>query len=183
MIRHGETEDNLKKIFSRDSTRLSEKGIEQIKKSKESLKNFEFETVYYSPLTRTVETLHHLDLTGVEEYRIREINFGIFTGKTFKEISNIYPKETKLWLDDTNNYKIPQGESLLGVYERVSEILGELSKTNNNVLLVTHDCVIRLALCWVFDNPEYFFRFKVDNGSISIISVDDGYKFIKKLNY
>lgn len=183
MIRHGESEDNIQKIFSRDDTSLTEKGIGQIKETKELLKKFNYDRVYYSPLTRTVETLEILELEGLEEIRIREINFGIFTGMTFKEISEIYPDETKSWLDDTQNFMIPTGESLLDVYNRVKEFLEEISKDEENILLVCHDCIIRLALCWIFDNPEYFFKFKIDNGSINIISVEDGFKYIRKLNY
>lgn len=182
MIRHGETEDNVKKVYSRDSTSLTEEGITQIARTKELLKEYNFEKVYYSPLKRTVETLNYLGLEGKEEIRIREINFGIFTGKTFEEISDIYPQETKSWINNINNYKIPEGESLLDVYERVSEFLEELCKLDKNVLLITHDSVISLALCWVFDNPEYFFRFKVDNGSISTISVENRFKYIRRLN-
>lgn len=183
MIRHGESEDNIQRIFSRDDTKLTEKGIEQIEETKELLKKFKYDRVYYSPLKRTVETLGILGLTGIEEIKIREINFGIFTGKTFEEISEIYPDETKSWLGDTQQYIIPQGESLLDVYNRVKRFLEEISKYDENILLVTHDCVIRLALSWIFDNPDYFFKFKVDNGSINIVSIDEGFKYIKKLNY
>lgn len=184
MIRHGESEDNIKMIFSRDDTRLTEKGIEQIKETKELLKQFDYNKVYYSPLKRTVETLETLELEGIEEQRIREINFGIFTGKTYKEILEIYPEESKLWVEDSKNYKMSEGESLLEVYNRLVEFLEEISQETENILLVCHDCIIRLALCWIFDNPDYFFKFKIDNGSINILSVDEeGFKFIKKLNY
>ncbi|MDR7855778.1 histidine phosphatase family protein [Tissierella sp.] len=183
MIRHGESEDNIKKIFSRDDTSLTEKGIEQIKRTKETLKEFTYDKVYYSPLSRTVETLENLGLVGTEELRVREINFGIFTGRTFEEISEVYSDETKLWLEDANNYVIPQGESLLDVYNRVKAFIEEISKEKENILIVTHDCVIRLAMSWIFDNPDYFFKFKIDNGSINIISIEDDYKYIKKLNY
>lgn len=180
MIRHGESEDNIKKIFSRDDTSLTPKGIEQIKGTKELLKNFNYSKVYYSPLRRTVESLYYLGLEGIMEPRIKEINFGIFTGKTFEEISRDYPDESKSWVDDSKNYKIPEGESLLDVYNRLEEFLEEVSKKDENVLLICHDCIIRLALCWIFDNPDYFFKFKIDNGSINIISVDEGFKYIKK---
>ncbi len=183
MIRHGESEDNIQKIFSRDDTSLTPKGIEQIKGTKELLEKFNYSKVYYSPLKRTVESLYHLGLEGIMEPRIREINFGIFTGKTFEEITELYPDESKSWVDDSQNYVISEGESLLNVYNRVEEFLEEASKKDENILLVCHDCVIRLALSWIFDNPDYFFRFKIDNGSINIISVDEGYKYIKKLNY
>ena len=183
LIRHGETEDNLKRIFSRDNTKLTDKGRAQILNSKKLLKNFEYEEVYYSPLTRAVESTEVLGLNGIIEDRIREINFGTFTGMTFDEIRKLHPLKAKEWLKDSINYRVPKGESMLDVYNRIEEFLKEIIQRDKNVLLICHDCVIRVALCWVFDNPDYFFKFKVDNGSINIISVEEDYKYIKKTNY
>ncbi|WP_415875240.1 histidine phosphatase family protein [Clostridium sp.] len=182
MVRHGESEDNVKKVYSSISTPLTEKGKAKILQIKKLLEKYNYEEIYYSPYKRAVDTIHYLDLEGKEDNRIREIDFGIFEGKTFEEISKIYPEETKLWIEDIYNYRIPKGESLLDVYNRVSEFLEELCKMNKSVLLVTHDSVIRLALCWVFDEPLYFYRFKVDNVSITTITVNEGYKYINRLN-
>lgn len=183
MIRHGQTQDNIAKVFSRDSTSLTTKGIDEIILTKDLIKEINYERVYYSPLNRTVQSLEHLGLKGEKERRIREIDFGIFTGKSFKEISHIYAEETKAWVSDSINYRVPEGESVLDVYKRICGFLEELVSKGENALLICHDCVIRLALCWVFDNPDYFFRFKVDNASINIIAIDDNYKYIKKTNY
>lgn len=183
MIRHGETEDNIGKIFSRDNTGLTEKGKQQISSAKKLLSEFNYNSVYYSPLNRTCQSIEVLGLEGISEDRIREIDFGVFTGKTFKEIGSLYPVESADWISDPINYKIPEGESVMDLYERISEFLEEIANIGESVLLVCHDCVIRLALCWVFENPDYFFRFKVENGSINIISIDDNYKYIKKTNY
>lgn len=183
MIRHGESDDNVSKIFSRDTTKLTEKGKNQIKGTKELLKDYKFDKVYYSPLTRTDETRQHLELEGIAEDRIREISFGIFTGYSFDEFTSIYPNESKLWVDNPNTYLVPEGESIDMVYVRVKNFLDEVSKQDENVLLVTHEGIIRLVCSWVFDDPKYFFRFRANNGSISIVTVDEGYKYIKKLNY
>ncbi len=183
MIRHGETEDNLKRIFSRDNTRLTEKGKRQILDSKELLEGFIYEDIYYSPLTRTVESIEVLGLDGVVEDKIREIDFGIFTGKTFDEISKLYPMQSQTWIEDSINYRVAEGESVLDVYRRINIFLEELIKRDKNTLLICHDCVIRLFLCWIFDNPDYFLKFKVDNGSINVISIEGNYKYIKKTNY
>ena len=43
MIRHGETKDNIAKIFSRDTTTLTNKGIGQVKRAKELLVDFKFD--------------------------------------------------------------------------------------------------------------------------------------------
>ncbi|MGN9166007.1 histidine phosphatase family protein [Tissierellaceae bacterium HCP3S3_D8] len=183
MIRHGESQDNVSRVFGTYKTRLSQKGIEQIKITKKNLEEYSFSKVYYSPFIRTRETLHHLGLEGIEETRIQESDFGIFTGLTYKEIQGRYPVEYREWIDNPNTYIIPEGESLEITYKRVVEFLEELVERDEDVLLVTHAGVIRLALCWVFDDIDYFFRFKVDNGSINIIRIDHDYKFIEKLNY
>lgn len=183
MLRHGETEDNLKRIFSRDDTKLTEKGICQISNSKILLEKMDYDDIYYSPLTRTVESKEIIGLVGIKEEKIREIDFGVFTGKTFKQILEIYPVETKKWIEDPIRYRVAKGENLIDVYDRIETFLNEIIANNKNVLLICHDCVIRIILCWVFDNPEYFFKFKIENGSISIISIDEGFKYIKRINY
>jgi broad specificity phosphatase PhoE len=182
MIRHGQSEDNLRKVYSSQSTPLTKEGIAQILKTKTLLKGYTYEEVYYSPYKRTVESLHYLDLKGKEETRLREIDFGIFTGKSYEEILKIYPQETNLWINDSYNYRIPKGESLSEVYKRVTGFLEEVSQSNKNTLLITHDTVIRLSLCWVFDNPLFFYKFKIDEGSITTIRISEDYKYIYRVN-
>ncbi len=183
MIRHGESEDNINKIYGRDDTKLTLTGIKQIKTIKSELKKLNFTRVYYSPLVRTKETIKKLSLEGIGEKRIQELNFGIFKGKNYETILREFPKETKKWTDNPISYKIPKGESVVDVYKRLENFLEELVRNNENVLLVTHEGIIRLINCWVFNNPEYFFRFKADNASINIVSIVDGYKYISKSNY
>ena len=184
MIRHGESEDNVAKVFGTFDTPLSKKGIDQIKLTKENLTEFQFNKVYYSPYVRTVETLEYLGLSGRPDKRIGEYNFGIFSGKTNSIIEEEYPVEYREWIDNPNDYIIREGESLSIVYTRVKEFLEEMVRVGEDVLLVTHAGVIRLALSWVFGDIDYFFKFKVENASINIISIDEeGFKFIKKLNY
>ena len=180
MIRHGETEDNVKKVFSRTDTGLTKEGIEQTKEIKKNLEKLSYDKIYYSPLIRIAETLKILELEGVSETRIREIDFGIFAGKSFEEISRIYPNECKSWMEDMNNYTIPEGESLINLYSRVKEYLEEVSKKDENILLITHEGIIRSVLCWVFDDINYFSKFKIGNGSVNIVSIEDGFKYIKK---
>lgn len=183
MIRHGESEDNISKVYSREDTGLTDKGKKEILGAKLLLEDIGYKNAYYSPFKRAFQSYEILELKASPEDRIKEIDFGIFTGKTFGEISEIYPEESKAWISDVINYRVPQGESVLDVYRRVEKFLEELIDTGEDTLLICHDCVIRVALCWVFDNPDYFFKFKIDNGSINIISIDDDYKFIKRTNY
>ena len=183
MIRHGESEDNIRKVFSAPETSLTKKGIEQILSTKNHLKNYEFASIYYSPFTRTDQTREHLGLKGKKDSRIAEVNFGIFTGLKYEEIIKLYPSESKEWIENPYSYDIPEGESIKTAYKRVVVFLEEIVSKDENVLLITHEGIIKIICSWVFDNPYYFFKFKANNASLSIISVEDGYKFIKKLNY
>lgn len=183
MIRHGQTQDNKEKIFSRDDTKLTSLGIEQIKNTKKHLKDVKFTKVFYSPLTRTRESIKHLELEGVPDARIQEVNFGVFTGKNYHTILKEFPRETQMWVDDPIGYCIPEGESLEMVYDRLKDFLEEMKNKEEDVLLITHEGIIRLVCCWVFDNIEYFFKFKSSTGSLNIVSIVDDYKYISKLNY
>lgn len=184
LIRHGETHDNVKKQFSTKDVTLTDRGRRQIEKAKAIVDKLFFDRVYVSPLARAIETMKILGLEGDKEERIREVDFGLFEGKTYEELKEKFPDEIKLWFDDVINYVVPEGESIKMAYDRVVSFLEELVDKKENALLICHDGVIKMALSWVFDNPEFFFKFKIDNGSISIISIDEmGFKYIKKANY
>ncbi|WP_422487026.1 histidine phosphatase family protein [Gudongella sp. DL1XJH-153] len=182
-IRHGESHDNLEKRFSRDFTTLTEEGIEQIKNTRTLLEKYHFSKVYVSPLKRTLQTLSYLGLQGEEDDRIREMNFGVFAGLTFQEYQKDYPQETKLWMEDSFNYTIPEGENITDTYKRVESFMVDLLDRNENVLVVTHEGIIRLACCWVIGSSEHFFRFRIENASLTVISADKDYRYIKKLNH
>ncbi len=184
LIRHGETFDNVKMQFSTKDVVLTDRGRKQIENIKPIVDTLSFDRVYVSPLKRAIETMKILGLEGEREERIREVDFGLFEGNTYEDLKVKFPEEVKLWSNDFMNYIVPEGESIKLAYERVTPFLGELVKKKENALLVCHDGVIRIALSWVFDNPDFFFKFKTDNGSISIISIDElGFKYIKKINY
>ena len=46
MLRHGQTQDNTSKTYSRDDTKLTSLGIEQIKSMKKHIEGLEFSSVY-----------------------------------------------------------------------------------------------------------------------------------------
>jgi len=184
LIRHGQTEDNADRIFSTKDTKLTEKGREQIKNTKKIVDTLSFDKVYVSPLYRAIETMEILGLEGEKEERIKEVDFGLFEGNSYEALKEKFPEEVKQWDENYINYVTPEGESIKLAYERVTSFLEEISKKDEDVVLVCHDGVIRIALSWVFNNIDYFFKFKVENGSINIISIDGyGFKYIEKTNY
>ena len=120
LIRHGQTEDNVGRIFSTKDTSLTAEGREQIRRTKTILDTLSFDRVYVSPLLRAIQTMEILGSKGQVEERIREVDFGLFEGNTLKEIENKYPRQLKEWNEDLLNYITPQGESIKMAYERVT---------------------------------------------------------------
>ena len=128
LIRHGQTEDNVDRIFSTKDTRLTDKGKEQIRKTKTFVDTLVYDKVYVSPLYRAIQTMEILGLDGEVEERIKEVDFGLFEGNTYEEIKDKFPKEAKIWDEDYINYVTPKGESIKMAYERVTSFLEEISK-------------------------------------------------------
>lgn len=182
-VRHGKTEINEKGRYGGFiDTPLSLSGIEEVKTTAKFIQGKDFESIYISPLKRALQTAEILGVNGKSDQRIKEMNFGIFEGLNYQEILKKYPKEAQKWAKDYINYRIPCGESLKDVYERVSDFLLDISKNEGIVLIVTHEGVIKCALCSIFGNPEYFYRFKAAHCRFTQIALEEGYKYIKTLN-
>ena len=90
LIRHGESEDNLKKITSRVDTKLSANGKAQVKTLRDEYKDISDKKVIVSNLLRAPETA---DLLGVKSYeideRVREIDLGEFQVHSFEELEKL----------------------------------------------------------------------------------------------
>ena len=182
LVRHGESEANLAKTFGGPTIKLSQLGRDQAIKSKDFIQSLSFDRVYTSPFVRAVETMEHLGLNGEIKENIREIAFGVLEDKSYDALSKSHPVEAKKWADDPIYYAVPGGETIIEGYNRVEKVLMELIEKDEDVLLVCHEGVIKMALSFVFDNPEYFFKFQADNLSVNVITVEKGHKFISKMN-
>jgi alpha-ribazole phosphatase len=182
-IRHGRTETNEKGQYGGfNDIPLSFRGEIEAGDAAKQVEGREFNSIYLSPLKRACQTSGILGFQGKSDDRLREMNFGIFEGLSYKDALERYPKETEKWTSDYINYRIPGGESLREVYERVTDFLRDISKGKGTILVVTHEGVIKCALCSIFDTPEYFYRFKADHCRFTQIAIEEGYKYIKSLN-
>ncbi|HMP85453.1 MAG TPA: class I tRNA ligase family protein [Candidatus Paceibacterota bacterium] len=158
VMRHGEAEHNLTYIWNCDNSKLAyltEKGKEQVKKIADELKNKKIDFIYYSPLVRTKETAEIIaEKIGLAkenlilDKRIREMNAGIFNGKS-GELYHKFYEENKL------DYFVDRpegGENLVDVKKRVGEFLYEIDKKhqNKNILIVSHYSPIHMLIAVAF---------------------------------
>lgn len=182
-VRHGSTNLNEKGVYCGvNDSELSEDGIMEINNIKKYIKKIKIDEAYTSSLKRAIQTTRLITDKYKIDSRLSEMNFGIFEGLSYDEIEKNYAEESKSWGKDTLNYKIPKGESLKDVFARTYEFIEDIKCNKGNVLVISHGGIIRCALSLVFQNYDYFYKFKVINGSASVISIEDGYMFIKGIN-
>lgn len=183
VIRHGETVWNVegKKQGQMDSP-LSALGIDQAKALAERLGSEEFTSIYASDLGRASETARYIAARTNRELildeDLRERNFGVFQGLTEVQMKADFSAEYKLHLADRVNYVIPEGESLLGFYQRGTDCLNKLTvrHAGENIAVVTHGGIIDGWFRYIFQIPlNTPRRAKLWNASINCIVYDSAF--------
>lgn len=186
VVRHGQTEENLKgTYYGALDCNLTELGVKQSKALGERLRNIKFDKVYCSDLKRARETLKHINIINdvVIDERIRERNFGVFEGKTFKEIEKEFEKECIAWNENWKEYKPDAGESFIDSYLRVEAFMESLkAETGENILVCTHGGIVRAMYVYILGgNLELYWRFNSRNADLSIIKNSHGYFYIDSI--
>ena len=184
LVRHGKTQANIDWKYSTDDTVLAKDGLYILDKTKELLKDYEIDEVYTSALIRSQETAKHLGFNNFTvDKRINEMNFGDFRGQSIDEVRL---KQKLFFENEKNNYfdtRYPNGESRNEVIKRTSEFLDEMSqKDGKTILCISHGIAIRSTLFWVLKDLSNWKSFWIDNGSLTVFSVNNGKKLIESVN-
>ncbi|GAB7025780.1 alpha-ribazole phosphatase [Geotalea toluenoxydans] len=160
LIRHGEVEGaDTRRYNGHADVGLSEFGIAQYQSLKERFDGVQISACYCSDLTRCVigaEMLGtHLGVTPVKNSNLRELNIGIWERMTWTELMEKYPVEWQARLDDIVNYRVPQGESLQDMNDRVMPVIKDIVQRHQgeDVLVVAHGGVNRVILLNAIGTP------------------------------
>lgn len=195
LLRHGETDMNKNHLyFGHLDPSLNETGKKQLERSKCSLRKIEnideINEIFCSPLKRCIESLDILKISKNininYDDNFKELNFGIFEGKTYKEICENYPEEVKRMKVEWRTFKVEGSESLEELEKRVVSKLEEIfvSRKGKKILLVAHAGVIKILLShYLVGNIDLYWKLKIDNGAISkIIKLEDDFVFVDYVN-
>lgn len=158
LVRHGETEWNVKNIIQGQSNSiLTEKGIEQAKKTGDELKDINFDAIFSSDSTRAHNTAEIIkldrELIIETSHLLRERNFGKFEGKHGSEFMEVFKeklkeKETLSGEEGWNFTVSAEIETDEMIVSRFITKLREISIAypNKTVLVVSHGGPIRMFL-------------------------------------
>ena len=190
LVRPALTVDNQKsRLSGHIDSSISEEGKEQIDKITNYLKDFDIDKIYTTTSSRTKDTVKKLSelksIEIIEKESLKEISFGDFEGLTFDEIKDKYPKEFQDMIEKGYEYKYPNGESLIDSYNRVCIELDNIISNNDDrtILICSHGGTIRNIITYLISNSyKYHWNFKIDNGSVTILEVQDGFTVITAMN-
>ncbi|CED94863.1 Cobalamin biosynthesis phosphoglycerate mutase CobC [Romboutsia ilealis] len=190
LVRHALTVDNQEsRLSGHIDSSVSEEGKEQIDKITNYLKDFDIDKIYTTTSSRTKDTVKKLSelksIEIIEKESLKEISFGDFEGLTFKEIENRYPEEFQDMIKKGYEYKYPNGESLIDSYNRVCTELDNIISDcdNQTILICSHGGTIRNIITYLISNSyKYHWNFKIDNGSVTILEIQDGFTVITTMN-
>ncbi|OZU87324.1 histidine phosphatase family protein [Virgibacillus indicus] len=161
LFRHGLTEENKRKSYlGWNDSPLSKEAIKTLTSYKFS--GCGYDLLVSSDLQRCLYTIGLLfsKEKPMVLSEFREMNFGMFQGKSYKELRDV--EEYQQWIDNMYSYTPPEGESFEQFTKRVERgwnILAEiiLQKGARKPFVVTHGGVIRYLLSkFSPDNKEFW---------------------------
>jgi len=145
VMRHGEAQSNVDNIldsYNDPNNHLTDKGRRDVRASADELRSKHIDLIVASPLVRTQETAkivqHELalpDAALMTDERLREIDLGVYSGKSQEEWQQSYVS-----MADRFSRGAEGGETFADVRRRVGEALFDIEKryTGKNVLIVSH---------------------------------------------
>lgn len=179
IFRHGESEFNLKKIFSGwKDPKLTELGMEQAREIGLMLKNITIEVAYVSTLSRSIDTLNEVLKSHPEckeiitDDKIIERSYGDLAGRKHKDVLEEFGQEQfDKWHRGWND-RPPKGESFADVEIRVKVFIESLKVkykgTDTDIAISAHGNSIRLfrkimenstieeSCSWTMPYDQYF---------------------------
>jgi probable phosphoglycerate mutase len=184
VTRHGQTEWNTEgRMQGHKDSPLTQNGIDNARLLGKHLEDVRFDCVYSSPLRRAMHTAELIvgdrPLEIIPSPELQEMGFGIWEGRCSEELCQLYPQQYDNFWSHPEAYKpVEGGESFEGFKNRVNRWLNEiiLDKPNENILVVTHTCVIK-ELYSIINNlqlKDFWSDPRIHDTCLSIIEIKDG---------
>jgi broad specificity phosphatase PhoE len=192
LIRHGETDWNVREIFrGRIDVELNETGIKQAELLGNYLAEENMLALYSSPLKRALKTAeiiagyHDINVEVVPE--LIDFDYGEWQGLPHDVVKERYKELYNVWLRDPDRVKMPKGESLDDVRRRtlnlVEEIIAKYGEEEGALALVSHRVVNKVLICALLglDN-SHFWNIKIDTCGVTTFIYDGGRFVLTKHN-
>jgi probable phosphoglycerate mutase len=150
LMRHARTMWNQeKRIQGQKDSPVTPEGRKQATECAKILKSLSWHRILSSDTGRAVETANiintYLQMSILQDSRLREQNWGHWTGKTLDSISNQSSRQLATQGGAGWRFCPPGGEDRLAVWQRSQQALEDTAEKHpgENILVVTHEGVIK----------------------------------------
>jgi broad specificity phosphatase PhoE len=179
--RHGETDDNARLVFQGQGGKgLNARGRSQARRLAERMHKSRVTSIFTSDLERAVETSLIVGAAcGVEpamDPDLREVDVGLWTGKSHEEIAELYPEEWSAW---SGGFDLRRGggETYGELAERIERAVVRICATDarDPVLVVSHGGAIKSYVSKILGASPSGMRALagVGNAGLTIVERDD----------
>lgn len=182
-VRHGETDWNReRRVQGSKGASLNAAGIDQAKGLARLLWEVPLQAVYSSELPRALETASYVagphSLPVTTDPRLNEIHHGEWEGLAESELPDLalYLR----WREDPTSCSLPGGETLQSVHDRALAVMREIfarhEASKGLVAVVSHQIVLALLKCYVFDRPwSQIRKHALSVASYEVLTVGEGF--------
>ena len=94
-----------------------------------------------------------------------EIYAGVFDGMTYEEIKTRAPNEFRQRKADKLGYRYPRGESYLDVVQRLDQVVHEIERLRDPILIVAHQGILRIIY-------SYFMGYRLEDAPLVSIPLN-----------
>jgi broad specificity phosphatase PhoE len=182
LVRHGETDWNIQQRYQgHTDIELNQTGINQAKILAQELKAEKLDAIYSSDLNRAAQTAaiinngRNLPIHKLRE--LRECSFGIWEGKTFKEMEQHFPEEVARLKGDPVKQIRAGGESRDQLCSRVEQAVQKIidNHQNQTVLMVAHGGALAVAMEYITGEGLIArSKYWLENAGYHIVECDKG---------
>jgi broad specificity phosphatase PhoE len=180
LIRHGETAWNASETFrGRADIDLNETGLKQAELVGQYLSAEKIDKIYASPLKRALQTAEgvaRFQQTRVEPCEsLIDFSYGEWEGRPLEEVKARWEELYRDWMDTPEQVRMPGGESLNDVKERVMPFVGEAVTQcgEGKVALVSHRVVLKVIICALLGlSNAQFPNVKMDTAAVTRFEYD-----------
>ncbi len=181
LIRHGETDWNVEGRYQGQADPpLNERGRIQAHRLIDELRPLGIQVLYSSPLRRAWETAvilaQGLKVPLYLEPRLKEIHQGEWQGMLVEDIRRRYPDLFQRWEQTPWDVRVPGGETLEEVQQRVYEAIDEIVKRHQGqtIGIVTHRLPMALLkVRYQGLDPQQVRQIPIGNTAWEVISLGD----------
>lgn len=190
IIRHAEKEqgDFYNPDLRHQDQPISEEGHLKAQKLFSYFSDKLIDKIYVSEYIRTKQTIKYVaekkKISSITDSRLNEIDNGVIEGLSEQVLQQRYPDVWNAFKDRDRDFQFPEGESGEDSRKRISSFFKDKQLSGEDVILVSHDGLIRLLLCYILGIPVYRrWDFQVDPCGIMEIEYQTTFKKWKLIRF